>query len=98
MISDGQFNFLDDASRFRIVFRPGSLCFINLKEKEEIAWIYYTNQGSKLISTKAINSTDILLNYTFANNKTRIYQATITINFHSLPRITINHIQRTTNV
>ena len=55
---------------------------------------HYTNQGSKLVSTKAVNSNDILLNYAFANNKTRIYQAKITVNFIKLPRLTIKHIPR----
>lgn len=94
MIKDGQYNFIDDANRFRIVFRPGSVSFVNLKEKEKIVWTYYTNQGSKLVSTKAVNSNDILLNYAFANNKTRIYQAKITVNFIELPRLTIKHIPR----
>ena len=94
MIKDGQYNFIDDSNRFRIVFRPGSVCFVNLKEKEPIKWEYYTTQGSKLLSTKAVNYNDILLNYSFANNKTRIYQANITVNYPSLPRITIKHIPK----
>lgn len=100
MISKGSFDFIDDDERFLIVFRPGSACYVNLKEKERINWCYYSSQGTKLYSTEAINNSNILINYQYSNQKTTItsiYQALLTINHNSQPRMIIKHLEKKHN-
>jgi len=100
MIPTDSFDFIDDAERFRIVFRPGSACYVNLKEKERINWCYYSSQGTKLYSTEAINDSNILINYQYSNQKNTsplIYQILLTINPNSQPRLIIKQLKEKHN-